>query len=347
MALQNFVDKVGPTLSAAWLNGVDILNTTVFGNATTKSAARTALTSDAPMSVAQGGTGLTTATGYLLGSGSSVTASPTIPGSVITGSITNLSYLSVVGGGASIGGGIALTGNITGNGYFGLTNNINVISTLYSPTPYNFAVTDANATVVNTVAGNGFNLTSGVTFPVGTVIEVVNNSSGIVTISTSGLSTLYAYSTGISGYINVPAYTTMRLLQYATNTWLGFTPTIAYTSLSVFNATLTGGTTTPTGGISYSIIGQRVCLKITTAFTITSNSTAFTFTGLPAALQPNRTVIVPCPITSSGNVLSGWATLTASSGTVTFGLTTPNGAFVNDALAKGLPTGWQLIYDLN
>ena len=60
MALQNFIDKV-TTVATTWLNSVDVLLDTVFASATTKAAARAALTSDAPMSVAQGGTGATTA----------------------------------------------------------------------------------------------------------------------------------------------------------------------------------------------------------------------------------------------------------------------------------------------
>lgn len=43
MPLQNFVDKVGPVVSAAWLNMVDVLSTTVFNNAATPTQARTAL----------------------------------------------------------------------------------------------------------------------------------------------------------------------------------------------------------------------------------------------------------------------------------------------------------------
>jgi hypothetical protein len=58
MALQNFVDKVGPVVSAAWLNAVDLLKETIFGNSTTKTQARAALTSDAPLEVANGGTGV-------------------------------------------------------------------------------------------------------------------------------------------------------------------------------------------------------------------------------------------------------------------------------------------------
>ena len=57
MALQNFVDKVGPVVSAAWLNAVDLLKFTIFADSTTKAQARTALTSDAPLEIANGGTG--------------------------------------------------------------------------------------------------------------------------------------------------------------------------------------------------------------------------------------------------------------------------------------------------
>jgi len=57
MPLQSFVDKVGPIISAAWLNAVDSLKFTVFDDAVTKATARTALTTDAPLEVVNGGTG--------------------------------------------------------------------------------------------------------------------------------------------------------------------------------------------------------------------------------------------------------------------------------------------------
>lgn len=57
MALQEYVDKVGPVVSAAWLNAVDLLKETIFENSTTKELARVALTSDAPLEVENGGTG--------------------------------------------------------------------------------------------------------------------------------------------------------------------------------------------------------------------------------------------------------------------------------------------------
>lgn len=56
MPLQNFVDKSLPAVSAAWLNQVDVLKFTVFGDAATKVSARTNLTSDLPLEIANGGT---------------------------------------------------------------------------------------------------------------------------------------------------------------------------------------------------------------------------------------------------------------------------------------------------
>lgn len=46
MALQNFIARSLPAISAAWLNAVDVLKFTVFNDATTKAAARTALELD-------------------------------------------------------------------------------------------------------------------------------------------------------------------------------------------------------------------------------------------------------------------------------------------------------------
>jgi len=57
MSLQNFIDKVGPVVSATWLNAVDLLKETIFENSTTKAQARIALTNDAPLEVVNGGTG--------------------------------------------------------------------------------------------------------------------------------------------------------------------------------------------------------------------------------------------------------------------------------------------------
>lgn len=58
MALQNFVDYIGPKISAAWLNGVDALKEIVFENALTKETAQDALFNGVPLEVVNGGTGV-------------------------------------------------------------------------------------------------------------------------------------------------------------------------------------------------------------------------------------------------------------------------------------------------
>lgn len=61
MPLQNFVARNLPTISAVWLNAVDVLKFTIFADSTTKAQARTALTSDAPLEIVNGGTAARTA----------------------------------------------------------------------------------------------------------------------------------------------------------------------------------------------------------------------------------------------------------------------------------------------
>jgi len=65
MALQNFVDYIGPRITAAWLNAVDKLKFTVFDDADTKVEARAALTADLPLEVYNGGTASRTPAGAL------------------------------------------------------------------------------------------------------------------------------------------------------------------------------------------------------------------------------------------------------------------------------------------
>lgn len=60
MSLQNFVDRAGPVISAAWLNAVDALKYAIFNDAATPSEARAALTRDFPLEVNCGGTGVRT-----------------------------------------------------------------------------------------------------------------------------------------------------------------------------------------------------------------------------------------------------------------------------------------------
>lgn len=75
-----------------------------------------------------------------------------------------------------------------------------------------------------------------------------------------------------------------------------FTGTVAADSIisdkfyteGTFTGTLTGCTTSPTVTIYYVRVGKHVTLTIPSTITATSNTTAATITGLPAALRPAR-----------------------------------------------------------
>ena len=74
---QNFVNQVGPAISAAFANTLDYLANSVFGGATTNPAARTALTADLPLEIVNGGTSARTAAGALTALGAVSSASLT------------------------------------------------------------------------------------------------------------------------------------------------------------------------------------------------------------------------------------------------------------------------------
>jgi hypothetical protein len=87
MPLQNFVDFMPPSVKAAWLNSVDRLKFTVFDDAATKAAARTALELDSGLAIFGIDTGAVNAavvtlqgpvTGYVRTVGSKVNFTPVI-----------------------------------------------------------------------------------------------------------------------------------------------------------------------------------------------------------------------------------------------------------------------------
>lgn len=74
----------------------------------------------------------------------------------------------------------------------------------------------------------------------------------------------------------------------------GIIQLVASYSTGSFTGTLTGGTTAPTSTIDYVQLGETVLLTGDyTGFSATSNSTAKTITGLPAALWPATEQVVP------------------------------------------------------
>ncbi len=116
-----------------------------------------------------------------------------------------------------------------------------------------------------------------------------------------------------------------------------------------FTGTLTGCTTSPTGACYYAISGN-VCTLFVAAITGTSNTTAMTITGLPAACQPARTQLLMPPLDSceNGGAVVGTISMevSAASGTITFLLGNSTTGFGN-TLVKGVATGFTVAYLLN
>jgi hypothetical protein len=114
-------------------------------------------------------------------------------------------------------------------------------------------------------------------------------------------------------------------------------------------------TTSPTFTVSYTIAGSICTLVATTAGTGASNSTSFTFTGLPGACQPATTTsYLPCTQLENNTTtgLMGVAQVAATSGTVTLALASVSGSSVSGAGAwtasgtKAVLVDWTITYSL-
>jgi hypothetical protein len=115
-----------------------------------------------------------------------------------------------------------------------------------------------------------------------------------------------------------------------------------------FTATITGHASDPTGTIKYTITGTNVKLyRDGTEISGTSNSTAMTLTGLPAACQPSGPRQVLCVLTDNSINVLGKAVLASGSGTITFGMGAglATTGFTGSG-TKGIGTGWEINYSL-
>jgi hypothetical protein len=99
---------------------------------------------------------------------------------------------------------------------------------------------------------------------------------------------------------------------------------------STFTGTITGCTTSPTGVCTWARMGKIVVLNLP-SITGTSNTTALTMTGLPAAIQPTTlTQQVFCAVVNNGVETTGLAEVNPGSGTV---------VIMNNALAAFTASG--------
>lgn len=120
-----------------------------------------------------------------------------------------------------------------------------------------------------------------------------------------------------------------------------------------FTATLTGMSGATTGTVSYRITanaagtGKRCMLYISSSISGTSNTTAMTMTGLPAACQPTGFRSPVCSLLDNSVDVIALAALSSGSGTITFLIDTPfSGTGFTNSGSKGLSVGWTMEYAL-
>lgn len=124
-----------------------------------------------------------------------------------------------------------------------------------------------------------------------------------------------------------------------------------------FTATLTDMTGTVNCSMKWRLTGSRVDLFLNSgsACTGTSNTTAMTMTGLPAAIQPSATTWLPCLGVDSGATAfsSCFIDTSSSASTIRFDRTNNTGTVTNfsatawtNSGTKGIPVGWDVTYDL-
>lgn len=176
-----------------------------------------------------------------------------------------------------------------------------------------------------------------------------------VVLNSAGRSTTAIYGDPSSGYdyrVRLATSADVQIWQYDDIVVDG-ADTAAYSEGS-FTGTLTGMSAATTGTVTYRITansagtGKLCTLYVASAITGTSNTTALTMTGLPAAVSPSGAVRVPCELTdnTTGFVIA-LAIIAASGTTITFAVDQPFSAtgFTSSG-TKELPAGWNITYPL-
>lgn len=158
-------------------------------------------------------------------------------------------------------------------------------------------------------------------------------NTGATTFQPDGVTAknVFAYGAALLGgelQTNVPAW-----LKYDGTQWNLLNPNDASGS---FTLTLTGGSAGGTGTVNWRIIQGRLAVVTLYADLLeTSNATTLTGTGVPAALQPNTTVMLSALAVRDGGVgaIGGQVSIPSASGTWTFGNAAPT-------IASSFPKAW-------
>jgi hypothetical protein len=165
------------------------------------------------VSVAGGGTGVSTLTGYVKGSGTSpLTASATIPVADVTGAAASGANTDITALNQSVS--VTASGTIAADsiGYRGLPQNSQTGA-------YTLALADAGKHISITTGGVIIPANGSVAFPIGTTIVVFNNSGSSQTISIT-TDTLRLAGTASTGSRTLAQYGLATLVKVTSTVWV-------------------------------------------------------------------------------------------------------------------------------
>jgi hypothetical protein len=175
-----------------------------------------------------------------------------------------------------------------------------------------------------------------------------------VVLNSSGRATTAIYGDPSSGYdyrVRLATSADVQIWQYDDIVVAG-ADSATFASGS-FTGTLTGMDASTTGTVSYRVFGNadgtgKLCmLNVAASLQGTSNTTAMTMTGLPAACTPSVAVQITCSVADNSTNVVALASIAAAATTITFAVDQPYATtgFTNSG-SKGLSIGWSIVYQL-
>jgi hypothetical protein len=175
--------------------------------------------------------------------------------------------------------------------------------------------------------------------------DLIGSTSGITRITVSGVDGGIQIGAPTGGDKGVGTINAASLFVNGVSVVVGSTGT--------FPGTLTGLSSGGTGTVNYVVTGGHVMMYITASITGTSNTGTMTMTGLPVAVQPTNTTVVPCAKLDIGSTVTNAAgTASITGGTITFAVSQTTGTVVTydnvftASGTKGLGAGWCISYPL-
>jgi hypothetical protein len=197
--------------------------------------------------------------------------------------------------------------------------------------------------------------TNGINFYLGAFLGLSAGGFERVTInSTTGQMAVVASSSGQTLVINggLAGAGVVAATMYEVLDSINALKSVATYEVGTFTGTLTGCTTSPTATFNWSRNGNAVTIDCPT-LTATSNTTACTVTGLPAALTPARTQLISVAGIEDGSVVLNSGSIQVSGTTLTLLLASVVGARVthsnntfSNVNIKGISTAVTITYNL-